>query len=293
VRSESAQPSGSLSSSADPEEQPANVGSLNDDDELNEDGDDRDDDDHDDDEDGDDGGDDINGDEVDYEDQENDSIGTDGKQNVGRGDARNRGSNSQDLDSENDRSLKEIEFDEFSEDDAGIDEGGTKSSRAALTESRLTMRQRAMQGEDTGNELAKLSSPVNRKRKVPDELTKDEAMDINKQQRARLRNLVHEKRNKEKRAAMVDKVLRGVTSKRKKLSQANEALAAEVGSRLNNNEARAGFVRYVNGRAGSLVCVAPGDELPAALKYPSLSVRYPPRCERDPRTGKRILSFTG
>jgi hypothetical protein len=168
-----------------------------------------------------------------------------------------------------------------------------KAPRGALTEPRLTMRQRAMQGEYTGNELAKLSSPVNRKRKIPEELTKDETMDMNKQQRARLRNLVHEKRNKEKRAAMVDKVLRGVTSKRKKLSQANEALAAEVGSRLSNNEARAGFVRYVNGRAGSLVCVAPGDELPAALKYPSLLVRYPPRCERDPRTGKRLLSFTG
>jgi PAPA-1-like conserved region len=186
--------------------------------------------------------------------------------------------------------LNEVACDEDSADGFDSDDSGMKKSQESVAGPRLTMRQRALQGEDIGTTLSKLSSPRKSKSRTTDEeMSKGEAMDIKRQQKARIRNLVHEKRNKERRAAMVDKVLRGVTSKRKKLSQVNEALAAEAGSRLNNKEARAGFVRYISGPKGSLVCVAPGDELPYVLSEPSKPVKYPSPCERDPKTGKRIL----
>lgn len=184
------------------------------------------------------------------------------------------------------------EYDEYSGDDfddslGSEGEGVPKASGAGA---RLTMRQRALQGEDLGAELTKLSSPRHKKKKPPsDDLTKDEALDIKRQQKARLRNLVHEKRNKEKRAAMVDKVLRGVTSKRKKHTLATEAHVAEVGSRLAKNEARANCVRYINNREGATVSLPPNADVLLTLAGPLRVSSYPPQCQRDPKTGKRIL----
>lgn len=58
-------------------------------------------------------------------------------------------------------------------------------------------------------------------------ITTDEAKYLHRQQQARLRRITHEKRNEEKRAAMIEKVLRGVTGKRKKQSQEAELAAVE------------------------------------------------------------------
>jgi hypothetical protein len=139
--------------------------------------------------------------------------------------------------------------------------------------------------------LTGLYSPRQHKQKEPDgDLTVDEQNELKKQQKARLRNLVHEKRKREKRAAMVDKVLRGVTSKRRRVTLANEALAAQVGSRLSNIDAKAGFIRYRSGPTGSFVSVAPGEELPLILSTRMKADGYPPQVERDSRTGKRIMS---
>lgn len=185
---------------------------------------------------------------------------------------------------------------DYSEDDdsfGSADEGPGKKGGAG---GRLTMRQRTMKGEDL--ELAKLASPVSAKKKkkkpaLSDDITKDEERAMKVQQKARLRNMVHEKRNKEKRAAMVDKVLRGVTSKRKKLSMAAEEHAAETGARLAKNEAREGCYRYTSNAKGSFFSVPADIETPPVLAQACGFAGYPPKCERDPKTGKRILPGGG
>lgn len=102
--------------------------------------------------------------------------------------------------------------------------------------------------------------------------------------------MVHEKRNKEKRAAMVDKVLRGVTSKRKKLSLAAETYVAEAGARLAKNSVRDDCFRYTSKKEGSFVSIPGAMDAPQLLDIPRRADAYPPKCKRDPKTGKRILS---
>jgi hypothetical protein len=181
-------------------------------------------------------------------------------------------------------------IDDYSEDDTlGSEEEGV--GKPVAPGARLTMRQRAMQGEDLGAELTKLASPRHKKKRKPpsEDLTKDEERAMKLQQKARLRHMVHEKRNKEKRAAMVDKVLRGVTSKRKKLSLATEAHAAEAGARLTKNTAREGCYRYTSNEEGAFFSIPHDMEAPPALANACRLVAYPPKCGRDPKTGKRIL----
>ncbi len=154
---------------------------------------------------------------------------------------------------------------------------------------RLTSRQRAMQGEKI--ELERLESPKNKKKQASkDDWTPDEDSEIARQQRAHLRRMVAEKKNKEKRAATVDKVLRGVTSKRKKISAANEAVAARAGDRLLDRGVSKGHVRLCSGPSGSYVAVAPGESLPEGLDFGHVEVQYPRRCSIDPRTGKRVFT---
>lgn len=156
-------------------------------------------------------------------------------------------------------------------------------------EVRLTSRQRALQGEKI--ELEQLQSPKHKKKPSPkDDWTPDEDSEIARQQRAHLRRMVAEKKNKEKRAATVDKVLRGVTSKRKKISAANEAVAARAGDRLVNRGVLKGFVRLSSGPSGSYVAVAPGEPLPDGLNFGHVKVEYPRPCIIDPKTGKRIFT---
>lgn len=180
--------------------------------------------------------------------------------------------------------------DDYSEDESlGSEE--ELPGKAGDSGTRLTVRQRAMQGEDIGSQLTKLTSPRHKKKRKPpsEDLTKDEEKAIKLQQKARLRHMVHEKRNKEKRAAMVDKVLRGVTSKRKKLSLAAETYVAEAGARLAKNSARDDCYRYTSTREGSYVSIPESLEAPTILASSQHVSRYPLQCERDPKTGKRVL----
>lgn len=183
-------------------------------------------------------------------------------------------------------------YDTYSDDDMESGDIAGDMSTTAPNSTRLTLRQRALQGEDLGANLEKLCSPKKRARKSsPDIWSKEEEDDLLKQQKARLRHMVSEKRNKEKRAAMVDKVLRGVTSKRKKLSLASEAHVAEVGSRLSRNDVREDCYRYASKPDGcylSFPCEA--VDIPAIFAGGRQVSRYPPKCDRDPKTGKRVLS---
>ncbi|KAI0564356.1 hypothetical protein FGB62_26g04 [Gracilaria domingensis] len=153
---------------------------------------------------------------------------------------------------------------------------------------RLTSRQRAMKGEDVKLEFAKLHSPKPKKKEVQEDWDHDEEMELKRQQKARLRQMVSEKRNREKRAAMVDKVLRGVTSKRKKFTLATEARAAQVEVRLAQNEMRDGCMRYVSNKNGSTLSI-PKDTVVPPYLCKSLKASYPPICTRDPKTGKRVF----
>ncbi|CAN8062252.1 unnamed protein product [Agarophyton chilense] len=154
---------------------------------------------------------------------------------------------------------------------------------------RLTSRQRALQGENVKLEYSKLDSPKAKKKDVQEDWDHDEEMEMKRQQKARLRQMVSEKRNKEKRAAMVDKVLRGVTSKRKKFTLATEARAAQIEDRLTQNEMRDGCMRYVSNREGCTLSIPKDAVVPPYLKK-SLKAVYPPLCKRDPKTGKREFS---
>lgn len=154
---------------------------------------------------------------------------------------------------------------------------------------RLTRRQRAMQGEEVNLEYTKLESPKSKKKPSEEEWSHDEEIELKRQQKARLRQMINEKRNKEKRAAMVDKVLRGVTSKRKKFTMASEARAAQVGTRLSQNEMREGCIRFISNKEGISISLPREIEEPVVLQT-SVKAAYPPICKRDPRTGKRILT---
>lgn len=184
-------------------------------------------------------------------------------------------------------------LDDYSEDES-LGSEGEAVGKPGDSSSRLTVRQRAMQGEELGTELTKLASPRHKKKRKPpsEDLTKDEEKAIKSQQKARLRHMVHEKRNKEKRAAMVDKVLRGVTSKRKKLSLAAETYVAEAGARLAKNSARDDCYRYTSKKEGSFVSIPAAMETPQLLDVPRRATAYPPKCARDPKTGKRIFAQT-
>lgn len=173
--------------------------------------------------------------------------------------------------------------DPLDSDDSVVEKGTKKTER-------LTRRQRAMQGENVKLEYTKLESPKAKKAAPPEEAwSNDEEAELKKQQRARLRQMIHEKRNKEKRAAMVDKVLRGVTSKRKKLTMASEERVAKVGTRLSKNEMRKGCIRFVSNPTGTSLSIPEEDDAPAYLQE-SLKAVYPKPCLRDPRTGKRIFT---
>lgn len=186
---------------------------------------------------------------------------------------------------------EEKALDDYSEDESlGSEEEG--AGKPGDSSQRLTVRQRAMQGEDLGTQLTRLASPKHKKKRKPppEDLTKDEEKAIKLQQKARLRHMVHEKRNKEKRAAMVDKVLRGVTSKRKKLSLAAETYVAEAGARLAKDSVRDDCFRYTSKKEGSYVSIPGAMDAPRLLDVPRRVTAYPPKCERDPKTGKRVLS---
>lgn len=181
---------------------------------------------------------------------------------------------------------------EVPEEDIYSNDGGDSDSAdfevtGPRSRERLTARQRSLLGEDADEELVELDSSDKRKGRDLEDWTKDEENEIKRQQKARLRNMVNEKRNREKRAAMVDKVLRGVTSKRKRIS-----LAAETSSHAANANAgpRPGFARYVSGKAGASISIPDSDAVPAVLAHRQGPVQYPPKCARDPRTGKRILT---
>lgn len=156
---------------------------------------------------------------------------------------------------------------------------------------RLTSRQRAMQGEKVDLEYGKLDSPKHKKKAADkDEWTQDEESELKRVHRQRLRQMVNERRSKEKRAATVDKVLRGVSSKRKKITVENEAVAARAGDRLLNKGVPEGFVRFSSGPNGSSVAVHPGAPLPGILSLGPVKAVYPRACTRDPRTGKRVFT---
>lgn len=196
-------------------------------------------------------------------------------------------------DDEEDEGDEEEDEEDEEEDRSNSDNLDDSEQRAGSKPERLTRRQRALQGEDIKLEYTKLESPL-RSKKTPqmeEEWSNDEEAELKKQQRARLRQMIHEKRNKEKRAAMVDKVLRGVTSKRKKLTMASEERVAQVGTRLRENEMREGCLRFVSNREGVYVSVPGGCEMPVYLEE-SVKAVYPKACTRDPRTGKRVFLET-
>lgn len=196
-------------------------------------------------------------------------------------------------DDEEDEGDEEEDEEDEEEDRSNSDNLDDSEQRAGSKPERLTRRQRALQGEDIKLEYTKLESPP-RSKKTPqmeEEWSNDEEAELKKQQRARLRQMIHEKRNKEKRAAMVDKVLRGVTSKRKKLTMASEERVAQVGTRLRENEMREGCLRFVSNREGVYVSVPGGCAMPVYLEE-SVKAVYPKACTRDPRTGKRVFLET-
>jgi len=180
--------------------------------------------------------------------------------------------------------------DSYRSNDSTPSGGGGNGSAGGATArgGRLTSRQRAMQGEKVELEYGKLNSPRHKKKSMKtDELTVDEERDLKRQHKARLRQMVNEKKSKAKRAATVDKVLRGVTSKRKKICAANEAAAAHAADRVINKGVPAGCVRFCSGPTGTIVSVPPGEQLPELLTTVS-KAQYPRKCTRDPATGKRI-----
>lgn len=196
-------------------------------------------------------------------------------------------------DDEEDEVDEEEEEEDEEDDPSNSDNMDDSEQRSGSKPERLTRRQRALQGEDVQLEYTKLESPP-RSKKTPqpeEEWSNDEEAELKKQQRARLRQMIHEKRNKEKRAAMVDKVLRGVTSKRKKLTLASEERVAQVGTRLRENGMREGCLRFVSNREGVSVSVPGGCEVPFYLGE-NAKAMYPKACKRDPRTGKRVFLET-
>lgn len=198
------------------------------------------------------------------------------------------------FDAGQDKLIAELENENDQDDSDDFDSSGDSRSRETSSRtngSRLTMRQRALQGEKVELAYSRLESPKHKK-KAPavEDWTPDEEKELKKQQKARLRQMVHEKRNKEKRAATVDKVLRGVTSKRKKLTMANEVLAAKNGTRSTSSGVEQGFVRYLSGPGGAFVSVSNESALPLALCGGPRKAVYPRPCIRDPKTGKRIFT---
>lgn len=114
---------------------------------------------------------------------------------------------------------------------------------------------------------------------------------LRKEQVARLRRITHEKRRQEKRVATIERVLRGVTTKRKKAVQASEAAVADARETLAVNRPRRGAVRQLSTRGGgTTLSFVAGDPLPP-LVVGGMPRRPPPAaCTRDPKTGKRVFA---
>mmetsp|Transcript_8761 Transcript_8761/g.12791 ORF Transcript_8761/g.12791 Transcript_8761/m.12791 type:complete len:145 (-) Transcript_8761:367-801(-) len=110
-----------------------------------------------------------------------------------------------------------------------------------------------------------------------------EARDLKRQQQARLRRITHEKRKEEKRAATIEKVLRGVTGKKKKHNQEAVQAAVEL---EHKHMAKANSVRILSNKQNDLVAFPLGTELPPVLCQGKRE--YPPKLSRDPTTGKLI-----
>lgn len=185
--------------------------------------------------------------------------------------------------------LAQLEKEVANEDLEEYDSDDSEEREITKKPERLTRRQRAMQGENVALEYTKLESPKAKKKAPEEEWSHDEEVELKRQQKARLRQMINEKRNKEKRAAMVDKVLRGVTSKRKKFTMASEARAAQVGSRLSQNEMREGCIRFISNKDGVSLSLPKEINEPIYLQS-SVKAVYPRMCKRDPKTGKRIFT---
>mmetsp|Transcript_8762 Transcript_8762/g.12793 ORF Transcript_8762/g.12793 Transcript_8762/m.12793 type:complete len:145 (-) Transcript_8762:367-801(-) len=110
-----------------------------------------------------------------------------------------------------------------------------------------------------------------------------EARDLKRQQQARLRRITHEKRKEEKRAATIEKVLRGVTGKKKKHNQEAVQAAVEL---EHKHMAKANSVRILSNKQNDVVAFPLGTELPPVLCQGKRE--YPPKLSRDPTTGKLI-----
>ncbi|KAK1860455.1 hypothetical protein I4F81_003044 [Pyropia yezoensis] len=121
---------------------------------------------------------------------------------------------------------------------------------------------------------------------IPQEAT------LRKEQVARLRRITHEKRRQEKRVATIERVLRGVTTKRKKAVQASEAAVADARETLAVNRPRRGAVRHLSSRSGggTTLSFVAGDPLPPLVAGGLPRRPPPPACTRDPKTGKRVFA---
>lgn len=115
---------------------------------------------------------------------------------------------------------------------------------------------------------------------------------LRKEQVARLRRITHEKRRQEKRVATIERVLRGVTTKRKKAVQASEAAVADARETLAVNRPRRGAVRHLSSRSGggTTLSFVAGDPLPPLVAGGLPRRPPPPACTRDPKTGKRVFA---
>ncbi|KAJ8904536.1 hypothetical protein NDN08_001054 [Rhodosorus marinus] len=183
---------------------------------------------------------------------------------------------------EDDKDVEEEEEDDgLGEDSIGF--GSENSSPDPVeAEMRLTSRQRAIRDGGTGQAVL-LEDAEREDEEDQEKVLAKEARDLKRQQQARLRRITHEKRKEEKRAATIEKVLRGVTGKRKK--QNLEAVQAAV-ELEQKHMAKANSVRILSNQQDDVVAFPVGTELPPVLCQGKRE--YPPKLSRDPTTGKLI-----
>ena len=125
----------------------------------------------------------------------------------------------------------------------------------------------------------------NKKRKSDEENETEES----RAEKRRLRVMVNEKKNRAKRAAVVDRVLRGSMTKKKKMESNEKSMAEVVKDRLKENKIRSDCARIVSKGDQVVISFTDVDKVPPILREKCVA-KYPPRYERDPRTGKRILA---
>eukprot|EP00172_Hildenbrandia_rubra_P003135 Plantae.Rhodophyta-Hildenbrandia_rubra.ctg4657.p1 GENE.Plantae.Rhodophyta-Hildenbrandia_rubra.ctg4657~~Plantae.Rhodophyta-Hildenbrandia_rubra.ctg4657.p1 ORF type:complete len:319 (-),score=87.73 Plantae.Rhodophyta-Hildenbrandia_rubra.ctg4657:2885-3841(-) len=225
--------------------------------------------------------------------------GSGGQSEVGRGREKRR-KISDEISDEDEKVVEKGGTNEGAWSDMDAEENETpsvKSSEGQKGEGRLTRRQRAMRGDaSSAAEMGLLLSPWKKKKRKNSKWKSDDddeevVTEESRAEKRRLRNMVNEKKNREKRAAAVDRVLRGATTKKKKGDETSKSVEESARERLIKNEPRKGCARHISKNGITTISFCRGDPVPAILSHRQTH-HYPPKCTRDPKTGKRIFATT-